>query len=264
MARAICVIGNSHIGALKLGWERLKGNYDHQLSFLGVPGAHFRKLAVQDGKVVATTQISQRYFSKTMDTEAIALESYDAIIVVAAGLGLLKTMELTDRWRPYWLLDDGALGASAEFDLVSTKVFEELVAAKVRKSFAHKFVSRISQQGAAAVLYMPTPLPSSDAKLRTQYTNPVLGLLTGAKGRELASVYFDAVEKVMRSERVMRPPAHILVDGAMTDSRYSRGSVRLDSESDHPEHDLQHMNADYGALILEAALDRLAGNSDWR
>ena len=41
-------------------------------------------------------------------------------------------------------------------------------------------------------------------------------------------------------------------------------AVRLDSESDHPEHDLQHMNADYGALILEAALDRLAGNSDRR
>lgn len=257
MTKKICVIGNSHVGALKLGWEQIKDKHSQDLSFLGVPGIYVRDLAIQDGKVVPTSDTSRRYFAKTARAEAIELDRYDAVVMVAGGLGLVKTMALTERWRPYWLLDERTRDDQTEFELISDRLFRELVASKIRRSFANRFVRGVARQSSARPLYVMTPLPSSEIRSKPS-ADPVLTFLAGANGAAVVSLYRGALEQVMGKRKVVLPPAKALVDGAMTDIRYSRGSLRLDGVSEHPDGDLQHMNADYGALMLEAIFSRLS------
>ena len=257
MAMKICMIGNSHIGALKLGWKQIRHSHRHEVSFLGVPGVQVRNLAVEQGTVVPTSDGARRYFEKTLGAESIELDRYDAVVLVGCGLNLVGALGVTSRWRPYTLVDETARDSQTQFDLVSDRLFAEVLSSKVRRSFANKFATKVARQGATRVLYVTTPLPSSEIRLKPQ-EDPVLGLVAGAHGPAVASLYRNAVEKVMGREKVVFPPADVLVDGAMTDMRYSRGSLRLDGKREHPDDDLNHMNADYGAVVLDVVFSRLA------
>ena len=258
MAMKICMIGNSHIGALKLGWKQIRHSHRHEVSFLGVPGVQIRNLAIEQGTVVPTSDNSRKYFEKTLGAESIELDRYDVVVVVGCGLNLIGALSVTSRWRPYTLVDETARDDQTQFDLVSDRLFAEILSSKIRKSLANRYITKMARQGAARVLYVTTPLPSSEIRLKPQ-EDPVKDLVAGAHGPAVASLYRDAIEQVMGRDKVVFPPADVLVDGAMTDMRYSRGSLRLDGKREHPEDDMHHMNADYGALVLEAVFSRLAG-----
>ncbi|MDF1635500.1 hypothetical protein [Mycoplana sp. MJR14] len=263
MALKICVVGNSHVGALKFGWENIRSSHRHELTFLGVPGTSVRDLTVEHGIVLPTTNTARKFFLKTSGSEGIALDSYDVVLLVGAGLTLTSALSLTNRWRPYGLVDETIRDSQSQFNLVSDQLFAELISSRVRKSFANRLLRKVTRQSAVRALYVTTPLPSSELRL-ARSDDPVLSLIAGTHGPSIASLYRNSLERVMGKDKVIFPPAHALVDGAMTDARYSRGSLRLDGEREHPDTDLNHMNAAYGALVLEEVFNRLGSATSSR
>jgi hypothetical protein len=62
--------------------------------------------------------------------------------------------------------------------------------------------------------------------------------------------------------RFVHNPTEVLGPSGFTAARFKAGALRLAGDNAQPEDDLQHMNADYGAIVLCDFLDRLLADGD--
>jgi len=87
----ICVLGNSHAGALKLGWDMLRSHYPGvEMTFFAAQGGAMKGLAVDgDHLVTADETLAARIAYTSGGLSRVDLRSYDAFLVLGLGFSLL-------------------------------------------------------------------------------------------------------------------------------------------------------------------------------
>ncbi len=84
----ICVIGDSHAAALKLGWETIRaGLPGMELDFYAAPKPHMAAFAAEDGKLVATSTALKKFLEQTSGARFSIDGSYDLYLVCGIGAG---------------------------------------------------------------------------------------------------------------------------------------------------------------------------------
>lgn len=249
------VIGNSHIGALKLGWENLSAQTpDWSVRFFGLAGADFRYLDLTDAKVFglpdnhkAPPEVAATVM-KINGALTIDLAGED-VLFRAGPVNLMSNLikEIAER-DVEGLLDTGCRSviSRAEFDALCASTFN--VYRPHRKWLA---------DGMPLHIVMAIPLPSEEIAQSQAAEDEVWSRFARRQGdkRPLIGAIFRAYERDLAQYKIslvtQRPET--LATCGLTKAEHARNSRRLTGAL-HTVADYAHMNAGYGALVLQDAI----------
>lgn len=234
----VCIIGNSHIAALQLGWQSglAKRWRNSSLTFYGARGGDITELRVEDGQLAAKTNAVAASLRTTSGGHStIDPLAYDAVLVY--GLCRNLNRQIQNLGTPY---------SAAALELAQLEYWIGSNLLKVITAI-REIDSRPLYAGAAP-LEAAVDRGRSDTRLYAEF-------IRTSNDRVFALA--DAI--------LLPQPMQTIVNGDATDLRFTTGSTRLavgDSFDDkrHPGEENRHMNAEYGALWLEQFLKRAASD----
>ena len=97
MKPRVCVLGASHVGAIRAAWLQGDGAaLPYTLDFFAAPNRHFARLDVRDGALAATTKVGRAAFAQTCGRDRLVLSDYDTLLIVGCGMSVLGAVSL------YW------------------------------------------------------------------------------------------------------------------------------------------------------------------
>ena len=220
----LCVIGTSHLGALKLGWDLVRDQFAaHELVFFGSPGSSLRQTRVRNGILVPIDQGLSKSFEYTSGgLNEINPDLYDGFIVY----GLMQKLPRLRRG--------------------------------ISKAVMQATMKDIAEKGLA--LKIATRLRSATDKRMWLGANPMVLALDGEVEPGTFYAYDALLNQLQRNFAVkdaefLPQPAETMGSDLRTAVRFGGGSVRLlprkdDSQVSHPDDDEKHMNGTYGRLWL--------------
>jgi hypothetical protein len=255
----VCVIGNSHVAALKNATETAAMPLDHPLLFYALPGRAQPIVSVTEG--VLHPVGPHRLATTVTGAEAtgLRLADFDAIVLSACGWYAARTafVDRDPHHHPLgvvasagWLSDDISTRPET-VQTVSQSVFHAVVDAYVRSHASVRLATLLGQQYGGLVLLQPWPAPSqiliNDS---TWYLNAWYG--SGASRVwqafiEAQHLALDAVADEMgpRVTHLGYPQAETRAAGFMEASWCTK--------------DPWHANEHYGSMVLKQVNDHLNG-----
>ncbi|MEZ5753509.1 MAG: hypothetical protein R3D90_01675 [Paracoccaceae bacterium] len=229
----ICVIGNSHAGAIKEGWDRIAPDHPGvAMQFFAAARRGMEGLRRTEGRLIAGNARLERDMALSSGgmTE-IDLAAHDLFLLI--GLGL--------RVHP--------------FDQRLSQQVRDAMAAELAQCFAFRLARGIRAGTAAPILVLPAPL----------HAVPPEGGGKATRARDYDAC-LSRTEDLAAIEglRVLGQPVETRPNGWATGPEWSVGSRRLGAvvgaagKAAHPEGERIHMNADFGAMWLSTILADLA------
>lgn len=229
----LCVIGNSHVSALKLAWNKLGAEYpDIEITFFASPGKSVRRVKAVGTRIVPTSKETRNSFGLTSGGQnTINIKRYDAFLCYG-----------TLPWRPIV-----ATPYSRAFSF-------EAVKGVIQRSMLSRHLNMLHGRTQKAVFASAAPLPSP------LYRESGELLLPADEFRETIHEYIS-VE--YGAKLIWQPEETVVEGGFASQERFSTGSQQLGKAGSqnkaHSERDIVHMNQAYGELWLKAFLPRLKG-----
>jgi hypothetical protein len=247
----VCVIGDSHLAAMKLGWEDMQAAFpDFTLTFFGAPFPLIERLAVRNGTIVPTQWKTEVFFRHTSGGEARIDGSYDRVLLCGMKFSIWRVLGVYKHCRAEDEKSDGRLPLS---DPCYRRTLEDHLA----DTTCIATFKLLREIGATPVGIVPTPFPSEESDmLERRYQ-------ARARGDEarVAQHFADAAETLGRrlGFAPYLAPASLLASPIATKAACAKDSVglRLDSVP-HAQDEHNHMNAAYGAAMLRGILPALA------
>lgn len=226
----ICVIGNSHVGALKLAWDELRLDYPgKEFTFFACGGSGMKEMVVSNGRFIAgNVRLKRRLEYTSGGVGEVVPEDYDLFLVYGLGLAL----------TPF---DETAF--------YSLAVKEAARKDRLEKSLNFRVCELLRTITNKPVFIAHNPFPSQALKKGKRVSID--------KVREEVSWCKKFLE--CRASFVSQPEVTI-VDGFYTKQEYSKGSRKLETgdkdDGDlHPEDDFTHMNVEYGKVWVRDFFD---------
>ncbi|EYD74135.1 hypothetical protein Rumeso_04334 [Rubellimicrobium mesophilum DSM 19309] len=249
------MIGNSHVGALKLAWDALRTSPQAcELTFFAQRQARILDLLSKGNRLVPSSKQQRAQLKLTSGgLGEIDTAAYDIFLVY----GLYPSPSLTEDGRRY-----------------SQAVREAAVLDRALGSGTYEMVQRLRAITPKLILVGLSPLranvPDTSSRtvqhLRAITRKPMLmglsRLRTNSAGSALPPPlmpYRDTIDILDRrvfaplDARLIPQPAETIVDGRATDAKYTIGSRRLSAGSKgafYPDQDNGHMNEAYGRVWL--------------
>lgn len=263
----VLIVGNSHTGALKLGWEACKKDFPAtNLEFFVATSAPYEHFVLERSGVFglpadADTRPGLARYAKVVESingkRTVNLNDYDLVIRVGYHW---QFKHLSDVLRKHSI--DGLHEADAP-RYMSAAAYQA-----VCRSIAETAVpdgNWLRLKGTKLVVVM-RPIPAESCLLGDEpgtYGGWRAILRNGQSIKPALDVFISELESAhLRAgiDFVQQPPETIGTLG-MTKAGYTRGSVRLVSGEEHPTEDHGHMNAEYGTLVMRDLLDRIGATA---
>lgn len=231
MTMRICVLGNSHVAALKEGWDSIRAAHPGvDLVFFASRADRMRGMTAVDGCLVAANASLERDIAFTSGGRAKVVPSDFDLFLICGGLMVPRL--------------DRRLSSA-----VRMAVVEDVLAASLAVPLARKLRS-VSER---PIWLLPTPR-------RTAPPGVATSLATCLRYAEVHAMLAARID--LAPMRLVAQPAHTMPDGWHSAEHFSRGSKRLDigdslSGALHEATDVWHMNGDYGRVCLEDILPAL-------
>jgi hypothetical protein len=247
----ICVIGNSHVGCLKLAWNQACEQHPStKLTFFAAPGQSAKDLIVTPTKITPGTHSLRKHFAMTSKSSGeIELDEFEVFLIV----GLLPTVPLAANLALSYAPD--TLSDVRSDYRVSEGLFIETLVHSYRATVSFQIARLIrTPQHRRRVYICADPLPSEQiAKAFENWST----LGTSRNGAALKQLSDQAALLAAGDEfNLVRQPQSTSVNGLFTKDFYCTGSVRLDEKA-HRENDYFHMNTEFGLEILNTVLGKL-------
>ena len=229
----ICLIGNSHIAAIKLGWLNVAGEFpDVQLTFFAARFVEMAGLMAQGDRLVAdTASLAAQISFISGGLEEIIPKDYDMIVLCGLGLFVPRLPAGTS----------AALRRQASIDYVNSS----LIPVTLQK--LHSVTDK-------TIWVAPSPMSAvavADEQIRSAMV-PYFALI-------------NDVQIALDDPRckVIGQPSRTLTRNLASRSVYTDGSVKLPIPNvnpaalKHPPSELKHMNGAFGAIWLKLNLPKL-------
>ncbi len=244
--RRVCILGNSHLAAVKLGLELARAQdllEGVDCDSFGARSMAIADTRIEDGCLVPANEAVARSFAWTSGgLPRIALDSYDAIYLVAG-----RSPHSVLRYAPSGLLPPPSRGVY------------RAVAQGWAEGWAGRLGQAIARATRAAVIFVGEPEPALPAERVGGFR-----ALLDAAGRPdptklgpLRAIKAAIAEAVAATPHAFAaiatpPPACLDALGVFTRSEFRRGAVRLTPGlgEAQPEDDRIHMNGAYGLELL--------------
>lgn len=251
----ICVIGNSHSGAVKLASEAVMPDFPGtKIDFFAMQGGVFTNLQ-RDGDDFVPAFPNERYrkiFQAVNDCDLFSIAGYDHIWAVGYRFGIGKLQQL--------LFKNDVLEWPERSDkpLISEDLFKNAVTGEVAEETT-KIKALFGQDPRLVVT--PGPQPSQKVMQRGPNFDRRLTHVDAIGRAELfQNLHSAAIRKQLTDGgyQVMLQPAATLETPLTTQQKYGL-DARTFNNADKPVGDDRHMNAEYGAILLRHYLENFAG-----
>lgn len=235
----LCILGNSHTGALKRAWDNYfeeESKTQLNIDFYAARRAALESLKLEGNSLIPTNETVRKSISFTSNgNESVNLNDYDSFLIY--GLGI----------KPYYTRENfhssEVLFCSMRDNYSDSLGFQ--LASKIRAASDHK-------------IYLGhTPLASNVKKDAIEEK----AILSGQ--------YLDGLKLVneeflnpLNFELAQQPLETMVNNNRNTHSDFSKGSKRLSvgdklDDQTHPEGENGHMNDQYGRVWLASFLTKL-------
>lgn len=255
MTLRLCILGNSHVAALRDAWMQHPGRWPGlTLHFLAAPKDGLLHTTVQDGRLVPTCDSSRTALLHSCGISDITLADHDGFVVAGASICLQSILPLyrDARWHglPSFARDtdvvasiSGAAAQAAMTAILQDRMGSILVS-RLRANTDLPIVLTSQPRISAAVLRSPRPemrlhkvaIDHGDSNaLGANFDTAALGLFAGLGCRFLPQ------------------PPQTVSHGVLTDLAFMNGALRLTAAMTQPQlkTDISHANALYGALLID-------------
>lgn len=260
----LLITGNSHVAAIKGGWDRIAGDYAGRVAveFFAASAAHWRHLVFDGSRYGALgPDVSQDVLDVVIKingrTHVDLAEYHHVLLVGGAGNGKFEQVA-----RVTGAYDIDGLTARGKPQRLSWAAF---IATLDGQSPGLRRWSKAAP-GRVSVMTSPRTLETVLVPDTTSQRNdPLCGMdLPDADIRRILDAYDACRAAEIRAHGlgVIATPAEVLGPSGLTAARFKAGAVQLGKSKEQPEEDLQHMNADYGAIVLRDFLDRLLAGQE--
>jgi hypothetical protein len=222
--KRIFVIGNSHVGSLKQGWDRIcQDTDDVELVFFAHRGEKIGALQPRGRSLIAASEdlkSALRFTSGGRDK----IDLRDSDLVLLYGMGLKVSHET------------GCI--------YSERVQNQALKDQVNRSIAYALLKKIRSISDVPVVVGHDPLPAR------RYDRPGDSRQYLDRVRAMSDLMFSPLNAVLLNQ-----PMQTVKTGFQTKPKYTSSSSRLaigrriDNEL-HPEKDIRHMNAVFGEMFL--------------
>lgn len=267
----ICFIGNSHLGCVKLGMDRLRAAFPTvEPTFFASPSNGLAHLHLSGRRLESRTPaIAQQLAKISGGSDHIDLDAYDKVVLVGLGLGFNLVGRVYNSHRTARMAWRDAP------HLVSDACFATAIAQAIASSLALRIAAMVHAVRGEPVIILPNPLLSEKilsfrVPRRRRGRAAALPL---APARQQARVWQDLsrsgdialVWDVYRAALAALPPSMAVQEQPdvtrartyFTAEAYGHGALRLGTDQGQPAFDVAHMNADFGAEVLRPLLGSL-------
>jgi hypothetical protein len=234
MGMKICVIGNSHLAALKAGWEDIRAEYPHiDVTWFDAKSRQLAGLEVRGGALVPMRDDLREMMQYTSAGKDRIEAGYDCYFVVGCELSFYKLVLLVQE-------SEGIADAEA----VSGTSRAAMIAYQLRKI----------TDGPVAVLPVPysSQLAAEDA----------YGWTGGEEALVNLDVLYRGTLRDLGREHGFKPllqPERTIRNTVFTKVQFRLGGDTLQLKKASGRNDGLHMNARFGAMYLLEALDAFSG-----
>jgi hypothetical protein len=236
----ICILGNSHTGALKLAWSKLTASVPQvELIFFAAPGIGFAHADLEGGHLVPRSKRLKELFAYTSGgLESVDIAAYDAFLVYGLGFSIPRAKIDNHRYS-------SAVVSATYSDLLAKSLNWRL--GNFVRSVTHAPIY-VGHNPVPSLGEVPAALPAADKEMSWSYDESA-----GIFSRILAE----------RDMLFIAQPHVTFGEDGMTKREYSFGSLKLDvggrDGSDvHDADDIGHMNEEFGRIWLESFFKAIA------
>ena len=238
----VCLIGNSHVAALKLGWPQVQARFPAtDLVFFASAGLSIT-FEVQDGKLVCPDPRIRKRLALTSGGEGDVAPVYDVYVLCGLELSSMRA------FRAY------AAKRRAEGAKVGRTVDDFVAAMKpaLRDTIAIEVAAKLRTLTDAPIFAIATPLPAQERHVELWDRLKSLGLeATVAQSYDIAC---SDVAGEQGATFLPQPAETVGENGLTTRNRF----YLLRPDQVAAEKSLHtHMNPDYGAIVLRDALEKI-------
>lgn len=246
----ICIIGNSHLGAIKNGFGRLtKEDFAHDLTFFGAPSTTLKHLRAEGDRLFTSNPVLLEHLKKTNDGVAeVTLAPFDLVVVLGGQLHLTTALNLFKDFRPASICpDDGELLSESAFGAALDDAYERSTAVHALKLLVPT---------GKPLLIVPAPLRSELILGQDEYpflADPALAARAIPWLVAACQASWARIARRFGAELLHQPPETIGGTG-LTKAEFAGTRVFRDGRwFDEP--DTVHTNGRYGERVL-ALLNR--------
>jgi len=239
LLKRICILGNSHLGALvqaEQGNARF-ADAGYDVLYWGAAGGNFPKIRYNAG-IFTSPHPSQARMISGDRCEELAVANAD--VLIAYGCHVM----LSTQTRRIAMILQEAEGISSA---MRAAYLDEIVSHWWRNATIRPLIEAVRRDFPKMPIFL--------------YAHPLEGKHGGyfARLRDMGLVREVFLRLIIhletwaetRSVSFCRQPQETVVDDLFTDPVFARGSVKLGQDEQHPEGDLRHMNSSYGNLVMD-------------
>lgn len=258
MTLRICAIGNSHLAAVRQGWDLLEPvRPGMSVEFFGSHAETLEGLDFQDGRSVIGDPVISETFAKLGMRGSFHVEEFDAFVLVALQVSMFRAMSngLTVQSFPSY----GTSRAKTR-TLVSEPLYHQLVTDRLQNTLAFRMAKRLRRWTNAPIHVIPQPNPSSEILNLPEKHRHYRDAIRSGDAEPIAEIFRQACDRAFDGlADVHRQPEQTVTLGACTNLAHTQGSVRLAHTADaHPAADVLHANAAFGKLAFGRVLDQMS------
>jgi hypothetical protein len=253
----ICLIGDSNLAALKLGWDAVGHEYgDVAATFFGARIGRMQ-LRVSNGSLVAETDWLRTRFQITSGKSEIT-NDYDCYLVCGLGFGAHRIKSVYRDYRAEGQSRDN------ERQPISDECFQMVFRGLLRESRAITIIEYLREITNAPIALVPMPMRSAshpDADINIIEQN--------GDEATVSEVFASAATLLSRDLKfsLLRQPESTFFGPLRTKPIYARASLNSAGNSPMIEReptdlmDHSHMNAAYGELAIRKIMAEFVRSS---
>ncbi len=243
----LLLLGNSHLGALKLATKGSEKHPDVEIGFFGAPAHWTKKADLRDG-VISTSHppLAQKFSEVSGGSETVNLNEFDVVALVGMFFGFSECLREIRRAHTYTMPP-----LKPKSQLISQTCMGQLFEDLLKASAAYEWAEKIRSQFMKPVLIVPTPLSSETRLQNDAFLAPVAADFRPIAPK-LFSMYRERARALAKAAGVtlVEQPDDTMAFPGFTKQHFSRGSLRLLHEAGHEESDFNHMNQEFGTVLL--------------
>ncbi|MDD5276562.1 MAG: hypothetical protein PHR16_10830 [Methylovulum sp.] len=227
----ICVLGNSHVGSLKFGWDLIKPDYAKiNITFFAARADRMRYLSIEKGVLIPTTPYLKKSITQTSGGfETINLSAFDVCLIYGLKFSFPYKLEF-DRTSHYF----------------SKAVYEHSILDTLSDTLSMQTLKKVRSLSDMPVYIGHNPL--------TAYSkNPFLGKKINY------SEFVSCVNRILIADKatLLAQPEETLIENIYTKTEYKSGAIGMDvgdgsANKPYADKDNLHMNGEFGRIYLES------------
>lgn len=259
MSRRLCVVGNSHIAALKLAFDRARdagGSVleSAEITFFGAPRDGLRHVTQEDGVIHPGRKgVRENFLRISGGMDQIRLADFDAFLLVGLNVSIKRLLRfyLTHAWPQ--------LSGRAGKVVVHPRFAQEFLAERYADTLMVDLAAKIRSAVDRPVFAVAEPHWSAAARHAAK--GPNYGwdaAISAGDAPALAQAFLGAVTQALQPHVQFLPqPPETVEASILTRDEFNSGASKLIT-GDGGQTDASHMNAAYGTAVWSSVAAALA------